>query len=75
MNRYPAWKYIVIGVALVFGLLYTLPNLFHEVPAVQVSSSKAGAHSALSTTRRSGDPSPRVNPVPIPAPNRKSPSV
>ena len=37
MNRYPAWKYIVIGVALVFGLLYTLPNLFHEVPAVQVS--------------------------------------
>ena len=41
MNRYPVWKYIVIGVALVFGLLYTLPNLFHEVPAGQVSSSKA----------------------------------
>ena len=28
-------------VALVFGLLYTLPNFFGEAPAVQVSSSKA----------------------------------
>jgi len=41
MNRYPLWKYIVIAVALVIGFLYTLPNLFPEVPAVQVSSSKA----------------------------------
>ncbi|MEO8537466.1 MAG: protein translocase subunit SecD [Betaproteobacteria bacterium] len=41
MNRYPAWKYILIGVALAFGLLYMLPNFFPEVPAVQVSSSKA----------------------------------
>ena len=42
MNRYPLWKYVVIAVALVIGLLYTLPNLFPETPAVQVSSSKAG---------------------------------
>ena len=41
MNRYPAWKYILIGITLAFGLLYTLPNFFPEVPAVQVSSSKA----------------------------------
>ena len=41
MNRYPAWKFILIGIALAFGLLYTLPNFFPEVPAVQVSSSKA----------------------------------
>ena len=41
MNRYPAWKYIVIAIALVIGLLYTLPNFFPEVPAVQVSSSKS----------------------------------
>jgi preprotein translocase subunit SecD len=37
MNRYPLWKYIVIGVALLLGLLYTLPNFFGEDPAVQVS--------------------------------------
>jgi preprotein translocase subunit SecD len=41
MNRYPIWKYVVIAVTLVLGLLYTLPNFFGETPAVQVSSGKA----------------------------------
>ncbi len=41
MNRYPVWKYAIIAMALVFGLLYTLPNFFGEAPAVQVSSGKA----------------------------------
>jgi preprotein translocase subunit SecD len=40
MNRYPAWKYIVLVVALVIGVIYALPNLFGEDPAVQVSSSR-----------------------------------
>ena len=37
MNRYPLWKYIVIGVALLVSMIYAAPNLFGEVPAVQVS--------------------------------------
>jgi preprotein translocase subunit SecD len=41
MNRFPLWKNAIIAIALVFGLLYTLPNFFGEVPAVQVSSVKA----------------------------------
>ncbi len=41
MNRYPLWKYLIIAVAVLFGLLYTLPNFFGESPAVQVSSGKA----------------------------------
>jgi len=41
MNRYPLWKNITVVVALVLGFLYTLPNFFGEVPAVQVSSVKA----------------------------------
>jgi preprotein translocase subunit SecD len=41
MNRYPLWKYVVIGVALVIGFVYTLPNLFGESPAVQVSPVRA----------------------------------
>jgi preprotein translocase subunit SecD len=41
MNRYPVWKYAIILVALVVGVLYTLPNFFGEVPAVQVSSGKS----------------------------------
>ncbi|MDQ3197343.1 MAG: protein translocase subunit SecD, partial [Pseudomonadota bacterium] len=43
MNRYPLWKYIVIGVALLIGLLYTLPNFFGETPAVQVSPLRSTA--------------------------------
>jgi preprotein translocase subunit SecD len=41
VNRYPLWKYLIIAVAVLFGLLYTLPNFFGESPAVQVSSGKA----------------------------------
>jgi preprotein translocase subunit SecD len=37
MNRFPLWKYIVIGITLVIAFLYTLPNFFGEQPAVQVS--------------------------------------
>jgi len=43
MNRYPLWKYVLIAVALVVGLLYTLPNFFGEVPAVQISPAKTTA--------------------------------
>ncbi|WP_042425571.1 protein translocase subunit SecD [Comamonas granuli] len=41
MNRYPVWKYAILVVALLIGVLYTLPNFFGEAPAVQVSSAKA----------------------------------
>ena len=40
MNRYPWWKYLILGLALLVGLLYTLPNFYGEAPAVQVSSGK-----------------------------------
>ncbi len=41
MNRFPAWKYALIGVTIAAALLFTLPNFFGEAPAVQVSSNKA----------------------------------
>ena len=37
MNRYPLWKYVVIALALLISGLYAVPNLFGEVPAVQIS--------------------------------------
>ena len=43
MNRYPLWKYMIVLVALVLGILYSLPNLFGESPAVQVSPTRATA--------------------------------
>ena len=41
MNRYPVWKYVIISLALLVAIIYTLPNFFGEAPAVQVSSSKS----------------------------------
>jgi preprotein translocase subunit SecD len=49
MNRYPLWKYVVIAVALLIGVFYTLPNFFPEVPAVQVSTSKSNVKIDAST--------------------------
>ena len=40
MNRYPLWKYAILAIALLVGLIYTAPNFFGEAPAVQVSSGK-----------------------------------
>jgi len=40
MNRYPLWKYVILAIALLVGLIYTAPNFFGEAPAVQVSSGK-----------------------------------
>src|SRR4051812_35815797 len=41
MNRYPIWIYITVAVAVLLGALYTLPNFFGEVPAVQISSARS----------------------------------
>jgi preprotein translocase subunit SecD len=41
MNKYPTWKYILIAVAILVSVVYGAPNLFGEVPAVQVSPQRA----------------------------------
>jgi preprotein translocase subunit SecD len=41
VNRFPAWKYVLIGVVVLAATLYTIPNFFGESPAVQVSSAKS----------------------------------
>lgn len=38
MNRYPLWKYILITITLLVGVIYALPNFFQSEPAVQLSS-------------------------------------
>ncbi len=53
MNRYPLWKYILIVVAVLLGLLYTAPNYFGESPALQVTAGK-------STTKVTSDLATRV---------------
>jgi preprotein translocase subunit SecD len=40
MNRFPLWLNILISVVLLASLIYAVPNLFGESPAVQISSAR-----------------------------------
>lgn len=43
MNRYSSWKYILILIVVVVGIIYALPNLYGSAPALQISASSATA--------------------------------
>jgi len=43
MNQYPWWKNAFIGLVIVLGVLYALPNLYGDNPAVEI----AGAHGRI----------------------------
>ncbi len=64
MNRYPVWKFAIIVIALLLGVVYTLPNFFGEAPAVQVSSSKMSAKVDGATMARVEDALKAANVLP-----------
>ncbi|MDH3670909.1 MAG: protein translocase subunit SecD [Gammaproteobacteria bacterium] len=41
MNQYPFWKYLLILVVMAVGLLYAVPNLYGEDPAIQISATRS----------------------------------
>ncbi len=41
LNRYPLWKYLVILVVVAVGIIYALPNLYPDDPAVQISGTSS----------------------------------
>ncbi|WP_094109180.1 protein translocase subunit SecD [Lonsdalea iberica] len=45
LNRYPLWKYIMLIAAVLVGLLYALPNLYGEDPAIQITGARGAAAS------------------------------
>ena len=40
INHYPTWKYLLIALLLLVGVVYALPNLFGEDPAIQISADR-----------------------------------
>jgi len=40
LNQYPLWKYILICIVLVTGIIYAAPNLFGDDPAIQISATR-----------------------------------
>ncbi|PHQ79603.1 MAG: protein translocase subunit SecD [Coxiella sp. (in: Bacteria)] len=49
MNKYPVWRYVLILVLIVFGVVYALPNWYGDDAAVQISI-KGGATIPVGTT-------------------------
>lgn len=41
MAKFPVWKYILIVIGIILGLIYTIPNFYGELPAVQISSNNS----------------------------------
>jgi preprotein translocase subunit SecD len=42
INQYPLWKNLIIVVVLLLGILYALPNIYGEDPALQITRARAG---------------------------------
>ena len=40
LNRYPLWKNLMVIFLVAIGVLYALPNLYGEDPAVQISGTR-----------------------------------
>ncbi|MDQ6645769.1 MAG: protein translocase subunit SecD, partial [Pseudomonadota bacterium] len=40
MSDFPRWKYALVALAMLFGVIYALPNAFPPVPAVQVTANR-----------------------------------
>ncbi|MGH8369709.1 MAG: protein translocase subunit SecD, partial [Gammaproteobacteria bacterium] len=49
LNRYPAWKNIIVVLVTAVGLFYAVPNLYGEDPALQVSQNGAPVSAATVT--------------------------
>jgi len=41
LNQYPLWKYLLILAVIIAGVLYALPNIYGEVPVVQISPTRS----------------------------------
>ncbi|MEC6833145.1 protein translocase subunit SecD [Photobacterium toruni] len=43
LNRYPLWKNLLVLFALIIGLLYALPNVYGEDPAIQITGARGAS--------------------------------
>jgi preprotein translocase subunit SecD len=41
LNKFPLWKYLLILAVLAIGFLYSLPNLYPDDPAIQISGNSS----------------------------------
>jgi preprotein translocase subunit SecD len=60
INQYPLWKYLLLVIVLVIGVIYALPNVYGEDPALQISAGRnttidTAAHDKVTTALQAAD--------------------
>jgi preprotein translocase subunit SecD len=51
MNKYPLWRYLLILAVILLGLIYALPNLYGDDPAIQISALRTSKVNAETLAR------------------------
>lgn len=54
MSDFPRWKYALVVIVLLFGIVYALPNVYTPQPAVQISGNHGNAVDATLKTKVEG---------------------
>ncbi len=54
MNRYPLWKNLLVALVMLMGLVYALPNIFDQDPAIQITADREIGIDAQTAERVSG---------------------
>ena len=52
LNRYPLWKNLLVLAVVLFGFLYSAPNLYAPDPAIQITSASSGQKITQATLTR-----------------------
>ena len=52
LNRYPLWKNLLVLAVVLFGFLYSAPNLYAPDPAIQITSASSGQKITEATLKR-----------------------
>ncbi|AWX15477.1 protein translocase subunit SecD [Mergibacter septicus] len=50
LNRYPLWKNLMVILVVAIGILYALPNIYGEDPAVQISGTRGEQATEMTLT-------------------------
>lgn len=52
LNKYPLWKYVLIALVLFISVIYALPNLYPDDPAIQISGTSTAMEISESDLER-----------------------
>ncbi len=64
MNDFPRWKYVLVAVVLLFGILYGIPNLFPQQPSVQITANRGATVDRGAQGKDARHPREGQDPVP-----------